>query len=30
MMEKKTAYKIFTIADYDEEAAYLRKMHKAG
>lgn len=30
MMEKKTTYKIFTIADYDEEAAYLRKMHKAG
>lgn len=22
--------KIFTIADYDEEAAYLRKMHTAG
>lgn len=29
-MEKKTTYKIFTIADYDEEAAYLRKMYKAG
>ena len=26
-MEKKVAYRIFTIADYDREAAYLKKMH---
>ena len=27
MMEKKIVYRIFTIADYDREALYLRKMH---
>lgn len=26
-MEKKIVYRIFTIADYDREALYLRKMH---
>ena len=30
MMEKKIVYRIFTIADYDREALYLRKMHAEG
>lgn len=30
MMEKKIVYRIFTIADYDREALYLRKMHAMG
>ena len=29
-MEKKAVYRIFTIADYDREAAYLKKMHGHG
>ena len=29
-MEKKIVYKIFTIADYDREAAYFKKMHIQG
>ncbi|EFM36127.1 hypothetical protein HMPREF9189_0156 [Streptococcus sp. oral taxon 071 str. 73H25AP] len=29
-MEKKIVYRIFTIADYDREALYLRKMHAKG
>ena len=29
-MEKKIVNRIFTIADYDREALYLRKMHAAG
>ena len=29
-MEKKIVYKIFTIADYDREAAYFKKMHSQG
>ena len=29
-MEKKIVYRIFTIADYDREALYLRKMHAMG
>ena len=30
MMEKKVVYRIATIADYDREALYLRKMHTEG
>ena len=30
MMEKKAVYRIATIADYDREALYLRKMHAEG
>lgn len=30
MMEKKIVYRIATIADYDREALYLRKMHAEG
>ncbi len=30
MMEKKVVYRIATIADYDREALYLRKMHSEG
>lgn len=30
MMEKKIIYRIATIADYDREALYLRKMHADG
>ena len=30
MMEKKVVYRIATIADYDREALYLRKMHAGG
>ena len=30
MMEKKVVYRISTIADYDREALYLRKMHAEG
>ncbi len=30
MMEKKIVYRIATIADYDREALYLRKMHSEG
>ena len=30
MMEKKVIYRIATIADYDREALYLRKMHAEG
>ena len=30
MMEKKLVYRIATIADYDREALYLRKMHAEG
>ena len=30
MMEKKIVNRIFTIADYDREALYLRKMHAEG
>ena len=30
MIEKKIVYRIFTIADYDREALYLRKMHAEG
>jgi len=30
MMEKKVVYRIFTIADYEREALYLRKMHAEG
>ncbi len=30
MMEKKVIYRIATIADYDREALYLRKMHAKG
>ena len=30
MMEKKVVYRIATIADYDREALYLRKMHAEG
>ena len=29
-MEKKIVYRIATIADYDREALYLRKMHAEG
>ena len=29
-MEKKIIYRIFTIADYDREALYLREMHTKG
>ena len=29
-MEKKIVYKIFTIADYDREVAYFKKMHSQG
>ena len=29
-MEKKIVYKIFTIADYDREAVYLKDMHSQG
>ena len=29
-MGKKVVYRIFTIADYDREAAYLKKMHGQG
>ncbi len=29
-MEKKVVYRIATIADYDREAFYLRKMHAEG
>lgn len=29
-MEKKVVYRIATIADYDREALYLRKMHAEG
>ena len=29
-MEKKVVYRIFTIADYEREALYLRKMHTKG
>ena len=29
-MEKKVVYRIFTIADYEREALYLRKMHAKG
>ena len=29
-MEKKIVNRIFTIADYDREAFYLRKMHAEG
>ena len=29
-MEEKIIYKIFTIADYDREAAYFKKMHSQG
>ena len=29
-MEKKIVYRIFTIADYDRESLYLRKMHAEG
>ena len=29
-MEKKIVYKIFTIADYDREAAYFKQMHSQG
>ena len=29
-MEKKTVYRIFTIADYEREALYLREMHAQG
>ena len=29
-MEKKIVYRIFTIADYDREAFYLREMHAQG
>lgn len=29
-MEKKIVYRIFTIADYDREALYLREMHAQG
>ena len=29
-MEKKIVYRIFTIADYEREALYLRKMHTKG
>lgn len=29
-MEKKIVYRIFTIADYEREALYLRKMHAKG
>ena len=29
-MEKKVVYRIFTIADYEREALYLRKMHAEG
>lgn len=30
MMEKKSVYRIFTIADYDREALYFREMHAKG
>ena len=30
MMERKIVYRIFTIADYDREALYLREMHAEG
>lgn len=30
MMEKKIVYRIFTIADYEREALYFRKMHAKG
>ena len=30
MMEKKVVYRIATIADYDREALYFRKMHAEG
>ena len=30
MMEKKIVYRIFTIADYEREALYLREMHAKG
>ena len=29
-MEERIVYKIFTIADYDREAAYFKKMHSQG
>ena len=29
-MEKKVVYRIFTIADYDREASYFKKMHGQG
>ena len=29
-MEKKAVYRIFTIADYDREASYFKKMHGQG
>ena len=29
-MEEKIVYKIFTIADYDREAAYFKQMHSQG
>lgn len=30
MMEKKSVYRIFTIADYEREALYFREMHAKG
>ena len=30
MMEKKSVYRIFTIADYDREVLYFREMHAKG
>lgn len=30
MKEKKTEFKIFTISQYEKEAAYLRRMHQSG
>ena len=30
MTEKKTEFKIFTISQYEKEAAYLRRMHQSG
>ncbi len=30
MMEEKIVYRLFTIADYEREALYLRKMHAEG
>ena len=29
-MEKKIVYRLFTIADYDREDLYLRKIHAEG
>ena len=29
-MEKKSVYRIFTIADYDREVLYFREMHAKG